>query len=230
MRVVKHWRPSPATVLASIALFVSLGGVSYGLATGSIDSREIKDNTITSRDLRNNRVTGVDIRRGGVFGSDVHNSSLAGADVKNNSMTGTDILESSLGPVPNAQTLQGFAASAFVPASKFVSTGSAKKLSRGQTGVVVAKSGPFTITADCTDAGGGQTRVTVQATSTETNSNMDGTQGASMTIDTTDNTGFEVSSASVELAAPSGATLDFTAQYGVNAIGADCYVAGFGFS
>ena len=30
---------SPATVIASLALFVSLGGVSYAVATGSIGSR-----------------------------------------------------------------------------------------------------------------------------------------------------------------------------------------------
>jgi hypothetical protein len=33
-------RPSPATVIASLALFVSLSGVSYGVATGFIDSRD----------------------------------------------------------------------------------------------------------------------------------------------------------------------------------------------
>ena len=32
-------RPSPALVIACIALFVSLGGVGYAAATGSIDSR-----------------------------------------------------------------------------------------------------------------------------------------------------------------------------------------------
>jgi hypothetical protein len=83
-------------------LFVSLGGVSYGVATGSIDSRELKNNTVRSKDIRNNQVTGRDIRRGGVFGSDVHNSSVTGTDVKNDSLTGKDVLESSLGTVPSA--------------------------------------------------------------------------------------------------------------------------------
>ncbi len=85
-------RPSPATVIASIALFVSLGGVSYGVATGSIDSREIKNNNVRSRDLRNNDVRGTDIRTGTVVGS----------DVGDNSLTGSDILESGLGTVPSA--------------------------------------------------------------------------------------------------------------------------------
>ncbi len=36
-------------VVATVALFMSLGGVSYGLATGSIDSREIRNNTCAAR-------------------------------------------------------------------------------------------------------------------------------------------------------------------------------------
>lgn len=80
-------RPSPAMVVALIALFGSLGGVSYGLATGSISSREIRNNTILSRDVRN--------------------GALQGRDVKNNSLTGSDIVESRLGTVPNADRVDG---------------------------------------------------------------------------------------------------------------------------
>ena len=54
MKSILRRRPSPALVIACIALFVSLGGVSYGVATGFIDSREIKNNTIRSKDMRNN--------------------------------------------------------------------------------------------------------------------------------------------------------------------------------
>jgi hypothetical protein len=78
--------------VALIALFVSLGGVSYGVATGSIDSREIKNNTIRTRDLRNNEVRGRDIR----------NSTIRGADVALNTLTGFDVNESRLGKVPTA--------------------------------------------------------------------------------------------------------------------------------
>src|SRR5919205_527760 len=53
MRSLVRRRPSPAMVVAMTALFVSLGGVSYGLATGSIGSREIRNNSIRSIDVRN---------------------------------------------------------------------------------------------------------------------------------------------------------------------------------
>jgi len=41
---------------------MSLGGVSYGVATGFIDSREIKNRTVRELDLRRNVLTGVSIR------------------------------------------------------------------------------------------------------------------------------------------------------------------------
>ena len=54
-------RPSPGLVIASLALFLSLGGVSYGLATGSIDGREIKNNTIRGADIRNATISSRDL-------------------------------------------------------------------------------------------------------------------------------------------------------------------------
>jgi hypothetical protein len=86
---------SPLTypnVMATIAVFVALGGTSYAVATGSIDSRELKNNSVRSGDLRNNDVRGKDILKGAVTGSDVDDDSL----------TGEDVNESSLGTVPNA--------------------------------------------------------------------------------------------------------------------------------
>ena len=81
-----------SNVMATIAVFVALGGTSYAVATGSIDSREIKNNTVRSKDIRNNSVTSRDLR----------NNSASGSDVRNDSLTGDDILESSFGTVPSA--------------------------------------------------------------------------------------------------------------------------------
>src|SRR4051794_41954880 len=68
-------------VVALLALFVSLGGVSYGAAV-VITGKTIKNNTVGSKDLKNNDIRGTDIR--------------------NNSLTGKDVKESTLGKVPNA--------------------------------------------------------------------------------------------------------------------------------
>jgi hypothetical protein len=95
-------RPSPALVISMIALFVSLSGVSYGVATGFIDSRELKNNQVRSVDLRNNDVRTRDLRNNEVRGVDIRNSTVRGADVGLNSLTGDDINESRLGKVPSA--------------------------------------------------------------------------------------------------------------------------------
>ena len=48
--------------VAATALFLSLGGVSYGLATGVISGREIKNNTITFKDVRADKLGGGSIK------------------------------------------------------------------------------------------------------------------------------------------------------------------------
>ena len=53
-----------ANVVSTICLFIVLGGTSYAVATGSIDSREIKNNTIRSKDVRNNSLLTRDFKRG----------------------------------------------------------------------------------------------------------------------------------------------------------------------
>jgi hypothetical protein len=95
-------RPSPALVISLIALFVSLSGVSYGVATGFIDSRELKNNQVRSVDLRNNDVRTRDLRNNEVRGIDIRNSTVRSAEVGLNSLTGDDINESRLGKVPSA--------------------------------------------------------------------------------------------------------------------------------
>lgn len=50
-----------ANVVASLALFIALGGSAYAVATGAIGSREIRDNSIRSRDVHTNALSGRDI-------------------------------------------------------------------------------------------------------------------------------------------------------------------------
>ena len=105
-------RPSPALVIACMALFVSMGGVSYGFATGEIDGREIKNGTITT-DIRTARLT-KDLRNNEVRGADIRNSTIGGRDVAFNTLGGNDIKESTLTKVPDADNVDGVDTSAFV--------------------------------------------------------------------------------------------------------------------
>jgi hypothetical protein len=104
-------RPSPATVIASVALFVSLSGVSYGVATGFIDSREIKNETIHNRDVLNSTLTTKDLRNNEIRGADVRNSTITGRDVALNTLGGQDIDETKLGDGVGFQAIAGAAGS-----------------------------------------------------------------------------------------------------------------------
>jgi hypothetical protein len=59
---MKRFMPSPAMLVACTSLFVALGGVSYGFATGSISGREIKNGTITTKDVRDRGLRGTKLQ------------------------------------------------------------------------------------------------------------------------------------------------------------------------
>jgi hypothetical protein len=101
-------RPSPATAIACIAMFVALGGVSsYGFASGSIDSREIADNTVRSKDIRNNGIVTRDLRNNEIRAIDIRNNTIRGRDIAPNTLTDDQVDESKLTQVPDAARLGG---------------------------------------------------------------------------------------------------------------------------
>lgn len=88
-----------ANVVATIALFIALGGTGYAVAT--VGSKQIRNNSIRSVDVRDNKLTSRDIRR----------RSLSGTDFGANRIGGNAIKESTLGQVPSAaraDTVGGF--------------------------------------------------------------------------------------------------------------------------
>jgi hypothetical protein len=137
-------RPSPALVISCIALFVSLGGVSYGVATGFIDSREIKNNQVRSKDLRNNGIRTFDIRNNEVRGFDIRNSSVQGRDVALNTLTGADVSEQDLEKVPSAAAADTAASAGGVTPKAFGYAGEA-----GSAFVPVIVLGGLTLEARC---------------------------------------------------------------------------------
>jgi hypothetical protein len=78
--------PSPAMVVALVALFMALGGSAYALV-----------------------ITGASIKNGTVAGRDIKNRSLTGSDMAGNRVGGGAIKESSLGTVPSASIADGMA-------------------------------------------------------------------------------------------------------------------------
>lgn len=76
-----------ANVIASLALFIALGGVSWAavkLPKNSVSTKQLKKNSVTTTKIKRNAVTG--------------------AKVKRNTLSGADINEASLGKVPSASS------------------------------------------------------------------------------------------------------------------------------
>jgi hypothetical protein len=164
-------RPSPAMIVALIALFVALGGVSYGFATGEIDSREIKNNDVRSRDIRNNEIRTRDLRNNEVRGIDIRNSTVQGRDIALNTVTGDDVREDTLQKVPSALLAD--------TATKATSADSAASLdrfkmidvsmSRDVAPVTLASNGPLTLLGNCNpDLGGTNAGVTLDTSENNT--------------------------------------------------------------
>jgi hypothetical protein len=80
-------RPSPALVVACVALFVALGGTGYA-----------------ALQLPKNSVGPKQIQKGAVNRSDMANNAITGAKVKNRSLTNTDFRASSLPRGPRGPT------------------------------------------------------------------------------------------------------------------------------
>ena len=88
-------RPSPAMVVACIALSVALGGTSVAAI------QALPRNSVGAKTLKRNAVTGPKIKA----------NAVTGAKVAANSLTGADINESGLGKVPSATTADAAAPS-----------------------------------------------------------------------------------------------------------------------
>ena len=144
MKSILRRRPSPALVISMIALFVSLSGVSYGVATGFIDSREIKNNEIRSLDIRNNEVRTRDLRNNEIRGIDIRNSTVQGRDVALNTLTGDDVKENTLGKVPSATSADSATTAGSVSTLRIIPR---TTMTEGAAPVTLATHGPLTLTA-----------------------------------------------------------------------------------
>jgi hypothetical protein len=88
-------RPSPALIVAIIALAVAMTGTGYAalnLPSNSVGTKQLRNNAVTSSKLKNGAVSTAKLKRGAVTGE----------KVKRQSLTGADINVKTLGTVPSA--------------------------------------------------------------------------------------------------------------------------------
>jgi hypothetical protein len=73
MNTIRNRLPSPAMVLACVALVVALGGVSYAagvLPKNSVGTAQLKKMAVTAAKLKNNAVTGAKVKDGTLLATD----------------------------------------------------------------------------------------------------------------------------------------------------------------
>ncbi len=104
----RSFRPSPALVIACIALFAALTGsaIAAGVGKNTVRSPQIVDGTIRTVDLRDNAVAAgkiapdavdtTEIAENGVDSSDVAPDSLTAGDLAPNSVTSSEVADQSL--------------------------------------------------------------------------------------------------------------------------------------
>ena len=115
-RFIRH-RPSPAMVVACVALLVALGGTSYAairLPANSVGTRHIKNGAVTSLKIKNNTITGSDVRE-----ATLAKVPRAGtADFATDAQLAEEAV--SAGTAENAFKLNGMESGAFAPATTVV--------------------------------------------------------------------------------------------------------------
>lgn len=101
--------PTPATCLALLALFVSLGGTTYAvtaLPRDSVGSEQLRDRAVTEDKLSNSAVVTRKLANGSVTARKIARGSIVGSRIAPNALGGDQIDESLLGAVPNAQNAE----------------------------------------------------------------------------------------------------------------------------
>jgi hypothetical protein len=79
-RKLGRLRPQPALVVAMAALFVALGGTSYAVVAGTVDSKAVKNNSLRGKDVRDSTLTTKDVKDGSLLAGDFGSGQLpAGA-------------------------------------------------------------------------------------------------------------------------------------------------------
>lgn len=138
-------RPSPALIVAIIALIAALTGTAWAaLGKNSVGSKQLKKNAVTSAKIKNNAITT--------------------AKVKNGAITGAKVQAGSLGTVPNA-TNAANAVNATNAANLSGQKNIAVRLNTGQQ-QVIASIGAVSLLASC-EQGGGQDKIIVYAATSQ---------------------------------------------------------------
>ena len=94
-------KPSAATVIATLALFVALGGTGYAavaLAPNSVGTTQLKDGAVQSSDIKDGAISSSDIANGAIGSDDIKSGSIQVSDLSKGAMNGLDGKDGAPGP------------------------------------------------------------------------------------------------------------------------------------
>jgi hypothetical protein len=79
MSSISSKRPSPATVISMLALFVALSGVAIAsVPQNSVNSAKVQNNSLKSVDIKNGQIKTADVANNNLTGTDINESTLSG--------------------------------------------------------------------------------------------------------------------------------------------------------
>jgi hypothetical protein len=88
-----------ANVMATVAVFIALGGASYAatqLPKNAVGTKQLKKNAVTPAKIKNGAVTAKKVKGGSLTGNVLADGTITGAKVQDGSLSGADIDQSSL--------------------------------------------------------------------------------------------------------------------------------------
>jgi hypothetical protein len=88
---------SYSNVIATLALFVALGGSAYAISKNSVKSKHIEKGQVKSSDLKDDGAKSKDVKDENLTGDDIADGSLGSAEVTDESLTGDDVGDDALG-------------------------------------------------------------------------------------------------------------------------------------
>lgn len=112
MRRLLHRRPSPAFVIATIALFLAAGGTTYALTipAGSVGTAQLTPGAVSNSKLRTGQVTNSKLARNTVTFSKLAKGQFTNESIRNGTLTGDDLAAKTVtGANINLQTVGRYA-------------------------------------------------------------------------------------------------------------------------
>jgi hypothetical protein len=164
---VRFKRPSPALIVAIVALVAALTGTAWAaLGKNSVGSKQLKKNAVVSAKIKKNAVTANKIRNNAVTTNKIQDGAVTTSKLKDGAVTGAKVNLGSLGKVPSA-SVADTALNLEGQQSFFI------RLNGGQS-QTIASNGSVSLVATCEANVGGKDAVRILGQTTLSGAVQDG--------------------------------------------------------